>query len=128
MKCSRLTTLASLAISAGLITTATATAAPAQADPATDAFLAALGTAGVGGLDPMRAIAVGQSVCGMLAQPGQTAVDVAAKVADAVGMPLSPATSLTGLAISTFCPSMLARLGIGNGVPEIPIPLPLFGP
>lgn len=41
----------------------------------------------------------------MLGTPGQTAADVAARVADAAGMPLGPATMFTGLAASTLCPA-----------------------
>jgi hypothetical protein len=59
----------------------------------------------------------------MLAQPGQTAADVAAKVADADGTSLGPATMFTGLAISLFCPA--AVTSIANG--QSPIPLPFLG-
>ena len=123
MKCTPVLALASIAISAGLVTTATVTAAPAQADPITDAFLDSLGGAGLGGLDPMSAIAAGQDVCGMLAQPGQTMVDLFSMVAASIGMPLDSATSFTGLAISSLCPSMLSQLGVGGlggGIPGIP--------
>jgi hypothetical protein len=59
----------------------------------------------------------------MLAEPGQTAADVAAKVADAGGMSLGPATMFTGLAISMFCPAAVSSLANGNS----PIPLPFLG-
>lgn len=102
----------------------TALAAPAQADPASDAFLASLADAGLAAGDPAGAVALGQQVCPMLAEPGQTAADAAAKVADSAGMPLGAATMFTGLAISMFCPAMVARIGEGT-VPQIP--LGLFG-
>ncbi|MCV7361779.1 DUF732 domain-containing protein [Mycolicibacterium neworleansense] len=89
-------------------------AAPAQADPIDQTFVDALSQAGVGAADPAQAVALGQSVCPMLAEPGQTAADVAAKVADTGGMSLGPATMFTGVAISTFCPAMVAKAGEGN--------------
>jgi hypothetical protein len=98
-------------------------AAQAQADPSDDAFIDSLGSAGLGATDPADAVALGQSVCPMLSQPGQTAADAAAQVADAAGMSLGPATMFTGLAISAFCPGAVASLGNG----ESPIPFGLFG-
>jgi hypothetical protein len=121
MKRKSLATVASLALTVGIIGAATATAAPAQADPVDD-FLVALGNAGVDVVNPATAVAVGQTVCPMLAQPGQNVADVAARVADAAGMPLGPATMFTGVAISTFCPSVVSSLG--NGVPPLPLPIP----
>jgi hypothetical protein len=115
------TCLAALAV--GAFTLAVPFAAPAQADPADDAFIDALSGAGVGVGNPTDAVALGESVCPMLSQPGQTAADAAAQVADAAGMSLGPATMFTGLAISAFCPGAIAS--IGNG--ESPIPLGLFG-
>lgn len=143
---SRLAAFASTAVAAGLLAAATTTAAPAQADPITDIFLNSLGGVGLGGLDPASAIAAGQNVCGMLAQPGQSVVDLFSAVASVLGMPLDSATSFTGLAISSFCPVMLSRLGLGDfgfpGIPsdvlpgvgggapevpaEIPMPFPIF--
>lgn len=89
-------------------------AAPAEADPIDSVFVDALSRAGVTAADPAQAVALGQSVCPMLAEPGQTAADVAAKVADTGGMSLGPATMFTGVAISTFCPAMVAKAGEGN--------------
>ncbi|MDT5154033.1 MAG: hypothetical protein QOI01_5766 [Mycobacterium sp.] len=73
--------------------------------------------------DPGQAVALGQSVCPMLSQPGQDMADTAAQVADAGGMPLGPATMFTGLAISAFCPGVMGA--IGNG--QSPIPMDLLG-
>jgi hypothetical protein len=97
--------------------------APAHADTADDSFLNSLGSAGLGAADPTDAVALGQSVCPMLSQPGQTAADAAAKVADTAGMSLGPATMFTGLAISAFCPGAISALGNG----QTPFPLGLFG-
>ncbi|OBF36003.1 hypothetical protein A5724_14855 [Mycobacterium sp. ACS1612] len=110
-------------MSAGVLVSGLVWAAPAQADTTDDAFLSALTDAGLGSVDPSNAAALGQQVCPMLAQPGQTAADVAAKVADAGGMSLGPASMFTGIAISLFCPAAVSS--IANGQP--PIPLSLLG-
>ena len=112
-----------LAVSAGVLASGLVLAAPAQADPTDDAFLSALTNAGVGTADPTNAAELGQQVCPMLAEPGQTAADVAAKVADAGGMSLGPATMFTGIAISLFCPAAVSS--ITNG--QSPIPLGILG-
>lgn len=112
-----------LAASAGLIAGSAGLAAPAQADSTEDAFLPALTDAGVGTVDPTNAAALGQQVCPMLADPGQTVADVAAKVADAGGMSLGPATMFTGIAISMFCPTAVSSIAGGNS----PIPLSILG-
>lgn len=111
------------ALSASVVAAGLGSAVPAQADPTDDAFLSALTNAGVGTADPTNAATLGQQVCPMLAQPGQTAADVAAKVADAGGMSLGPATMFTGIAISLFCPTAVSS--IANG--QSPIPLGMLG-
>lgn len=88
-------------------------AAPAGADSVTDSFLNAVDQAGVTAPSAVDTAALGQSVCPMLAEPGQDAANVAARVADTAGMPLGPATMFTGIAISMFCPAAVA--GIGDG-------------
>lgn len=106
----------------GAAAVAVIAAVPAQADPG-DSFLNVLNSSGLsipGGTDP---VALGESVCPMLSQPGQQVADAAAKVADASGMSLGPATMFTGLAISTFCPGVVTALGNG----QTPAPLGLFG-
>lgn len=119
----------SLALMIGTLASGLALAAPAQADSSSDAFLAALTNAGldtVGSADvanAANAVALGQSVCPMLVEPGQSVADVAAKVADASGMSLGAGTMFTGIAISAFCPTVMSS--IGSGVP--PIPLSLLG-
>ena len=109
---------------AGLLATASLPTAPAHADPSTDAFLNAVTSAGLGGTtDPVTVVAVGQSVCPMLSEPGQNAADAAAKVADATGMSLGGANLFTGLAISFLCPRVVDSIGAGQS----PIPLGLLG-
>jgi hypothetical protein len=103
-------------------------AAPAHADPSDQAFVDALGQAGVNAVDPAQAAAMGQAVCPMLAEQGQSAADVASNVADTGGMPLGPATMFTGIAVSMFCPAMVSKLSAGVP-PDLPMNVPwgLFG-
>ena len=120
----RTTTIRRVSVfAAGVSAAALLTAVPAQADPIDDAFIDALGSSGVGMPNPADAVALGQSVCPMLSEPGQSAADAAAKVADTAGMSLGPATMFTGLAISAFCPGVMASLGNGQN----PLPLGLLG-
>ena len=113
-----------LAAFAGLIAAASVLAGPAQADPATDAFFNAVTTAGLGGnADPANVVAMGQSICPMLSEPGQNAADVAAKVADSTGLSLGGANVFTGIAISFFCPRVVESIGAGQS----PIPLGVLG-
>ncbi|MGZ4530572.1 MAG: DUF732 domain-containing protein [Mycobacterium sp.] len=111
----------SLIVSGGLAAAATGLAALAQADPNTDLFIDALNSAGLQNVDPGNAAALGQQVCPMLADSGQSTADVAAKVADSGGMSLGPATMFTGIAISMWCPGAMARLGNGqiDGIPGL---------
>lgn len=97
-------------------------AVPAHADP-DNSFINSLGSAGLALPNTTDPVALGQSVCPMLAQPGQNLADAAAKVADASGMALGPATMFTGIAISTFCPGVVSA--VGNG--QTPVPLGLLG-
>lgn len=103
------------ALVASAAVAATMSAAPAQADPTTDAFLSTLQHYRLGDIDPATAVRVGQTVCPMLSEPGQNAANVAADIADDLGRPLGPATMFTGLAISIFCPRAVNALT--DGVP-----------
>ena len=103
-----------LVLSAAAAAAALVAPAPARADSTTDAFLAAVSNAGVGLPDQANAVTLGQSVCPMLSQPGQTTADVANAVASASGLSLGPATMFTGLAISIFCPAVLSSVDTGS--------------
>jgi hypothetical protein len=117
---------AAIAVSAGLIAASAAFAAPAQADPSSD-FLSTLTNSGLSGIDPSTAESVGQSVCPMLAEPGQNLANVAAQVSDALGKPLGPATMFTGLAISMFCPAAVTSMANGQSpIAGLPLSLPGF--
>lgn len=112
--------VASLAVSGMIGTAMSLGTGAAGADTATEMFLSALSGSGVTGVDTATAVRVGQSVCPMLAEPGQNVANVAADVADMIGRPLGPATMFTGLAIQVFCPGAVAALAYGKS----PLPLP----
>src|SRR3984957_13719704 len=101
------------AVSVGVITTAGMSAAPARADVGTDAFLSALSNAGVGYGDPSNAAQLGQSICPMLAQPGGNFAGVASSVANN-GIPPGMASMFTNIAISMYCPQMMASFANGD--------------
>ncbi|MGJ6122870.1 DUF732 domain-containing protein [Mycolicibacterium sp. Y3] len=118
------TRIAALAAPLAAAALALSLATPAQADDGVDSFVSTLGSSGLGDIDPATAAQVGQSVCPMLADPGQQAADAAAHVADTLGQPLGPATMFTGLAIQAFCPGAVAALANGNS--PLPFGLPGF--
>lgn len=97
-------------------------AAPAQADTSdvTD-FLNTLDSLGIGNIDPGQAVALGQSVCPLLANRAQNTADIAAKVSDAIGRPLGVGTMFTGAAVSFLCPRAVDNIANGRQL------LPLFG-
>ncbi len=103
-------------------------AAPAQADTANNVtdFLNSLDSLGLGGIDPAKAVSVGQSLCPVLAERGQNTADIASTVSDAIGRPLGPATMFTGAAISLLCPKAIENVSndLANGKL---IPIPIFG-
>jgi hypothetical protein len=115
-------TIRLLAAAAGLLTAAAAFAAPAQADPAADDhFIDALNHAGVEFGEPGNAMAVGQAICPMLANPGG---NFAAAAASVTHQGLSPqmAKLFTTIAIQSYCPEEMANIASGNlhGLPQIP--------
>jgi hypothetical protein len=111
----------SLAAWAGVLTSGVVLAAPTQANPVDDQFLSSLSNAGVNYGDPGGAVALGQSVCPMLAQPGGTFA-VAASNISGHGMSPGMAQMFTSIAISMYCPSMMASIANGNmpNLPQVP--------
>lgn len=87
--------------------------------------IADLGIAGLGidGLGPVDAGELERSLCPVLADRGQDAVDVAAKVADGIGRPLGVGTMFTGTAISFLRPRAVDNVvdTFNNGTPLLPI-------
>ncbi len=116
-------TIRLLAACAGLLTAAAAFAAPAGADAATDDnFIDALNHAGIDFGEPGNAMAVGQSICPMLAQPGGNFAATVASVSHR-GMSPQMARMFTTIAIQMYCPEEMASIASGNptgGLPQIP--------
>jgi hypothetical protein len=116
-------TIRLLAAAAGLLTVAAAFAAPAEADPATDdSFIDALNHAGIDFGEPGNAMAVGQSICPMLAQPGGNFAAAAASVSNR-GLSPGMAKMFTTIAIQMYCPQEVASIASGNptgGLPQMP--------
>ena len=114
-------TIRLLAVAAGLLTAVAAFAAPAEADPADDNFIDALNHAGVEFGEPGNAMALGQSICPMLAQPGGNFAVAVARVSHR-GMSPQMAQMFTTIAIQMYCPEEMANIASGNvhGLPQIP--------
>jgi len=125
MKFSRFSRAGSLVVAAGIA--AGVFSAPAGADTTAniDNFLTTLDGLGITDIAPGDAVELGQSLCPLLADRGQNTADIAAKVSDAIGRPLGPATMFTGMAISFLCPKAVGNITdtLTNGTPL----LPLFG-
>jgi hypothetical protein len=111
--------LISLAAAAALATAVTALAAPAHADAIDDSFLSALSGAGVHYQDPAGTAALGQSVCPMLSKPGGSFASAASNVVGNNGMSPAMAEMFTSIAISMYCPSMMASIEHGQ-MPNLP--------
>jgi hypothetical protein len=108
-----------LVVSLGVIAAAAVLAAPAYADPGGDAFLSALSSSGVNYGDPGSAVAMGQSICPMLVQPGGSFASTASSITGHNGMSPAIAGLFTSIAISMYCPSMMASIASGN-IPSVP--------
>ena len=110
-----------LAAAAALLTAAAAFAAPAGANQVDDDFVAALNKASVHYGDPANAVALGQSVCPMLAKPGGTFAAAVAKVQGG-GVSAGMASMFAQIAIEMYCPQVMADVAGGNlsGLPKVP--------
>jgi hypothetical protein len=104
-----------------LISAATVFSTPGEADPNDDNFIDALSHAGVEYGEPGNAMAVGQSICPMLEQPGGSFAAAASGVSRR-GMSPQAARLFTTIAIRTYCPEQMANLLGGN--PTAPMQLP----
>lgn len=115
-------TIRLLAAAAGLLTVASAFAAPAGANGNGDDFIDALNHAGIDFGEPGNAMSVGESVCPMLAQPGGNFAAVASSVAGR-GMSPTMARMFTTIAIQNYCPEEMANIANGNlsgAMPQVP--------
>jgi hypothetical protein len=111
--CVRLTVARILGVIAGLVALAAILSAPIRADMLGNAFLSALTNAGITYTQPASTVAMGQSVCPMLFEPGGSFDEVTSKVAEGNGMSYEMAGRFTIVAIATYCPAALAPL-LGN--------------
>ena len=111
-----------LLLGAGCLITAAATfSAPVAADPHDDDFIDALSHAGIEYGEPGNAMAVGQSICPMLAQPGGSLAAAASGISHR-GMSPQMAQMFTTIAIQTYCPEEMANILGGNvsGLQQFP--------
>jgi hypothetical protein len=104
-----------------LITAAAMFSAPVEADPHDDDFVDALSHAGIEYGEPGNAMAVGQSICPMLAQPGGSFAAAASGISHR-GMSPQMAQMFTTIAIQTYCPEEMANILGGNvsGLQQFP--------
>lgn len=102
------------ALAVGVVTAAAAFAAPAAADTTSDSFLSALSNAGINTNNPTDTVALGQSICPMLVEPGKSFASVASNVGLTQGISPEMASFFTGIAISMYCPSMVSSIGDGT--------------
>jgi hypothetical protein len=98
----------------GIVIAASAAPAQAHADASSDNFLSALTSSGVSVADPNMAVTMAQSICPMLAQPGGNFAAVASQMGGTNGVSPGMANLFTSIAISMYCPSMMASLANGN--------------
>ncbi|MGV0645509.1 DUF732 domain-containing protein [Mycolicibacterium sp. XJ879] len=112
-------TAQTFALLIGATAAAALLAAPAHADPVDDAFLAALRGAGMTVVNPVDMVALGESVCPLLVEPGKDLAKVYARVTDS-GVPPGIVAFFTGVAISSYCPQMLASVGNGTVLDWLP--------
>lgn len=115
-------TIRLLAASAGLLTAAAASTAPAEASPSDDAFVGALGRAGLNVGAPNDAVSMGQSLCPMLAKPGGNFIAAVERVRGGNSMSPEMAQMFATIAIQMYCPSMMTSLAHGQmpALPSIP--------
>ena len=125
MKLIRVWRAGSLVLAAGIAAGVFAASAGADTTASTDDFLNTLDGLGITNIGPGDAVALGQSLCPLLADRGQNTADIVGKVSDSIGRPLGPATMFTGMAISFLCPKAVGNIAdtLTNGTPL----LPLFG-
>jgi Protein of unknown function (DUF732) len=107
----RSSTRAGMAVASALLTAAVLSSAPAHADENTD-FVNQLADAGIatGATDP---VALGQSICPMLVQPGSDFASAVSQVQNN-GIPPAMAGFFAGLAIKAYCPQMMTSVADGT--------------
>jgi len=91
-----------------------AAVAPAHADVSNDQFLSALDNAGVGYGNSDTAVSMAQSICPLLAEPGGNFAGVASQMGGTGGLSPGMASLFTSIAISMYCPNMMASIADGS--------------
>lgn len=99
-------------VAVGIACAATSLAAPANADDNTD-FLNQLSAAGINYGNPTDTVALGQSICPMLVEPGKSFASAVSRVRNK-GVSPEVAAFFTGIAIQAYCPSMISSIGDGS--------------
>lgn len=94
----------------------------ARADSTTDHFLDLLNNAGVGYSDPGIASSLGSSICTLLKEPGGNFARVASTVGATEGISSDTAEMFTTIAISLYCPTMLASVADGDWLGQLGLP------
>jgi Protein of unknown function (DUF732) len=93
---------------------------PADADTTSDAFLSALSSAGIDYGNPTDTVALGQSICPALVEPGKNFASVASSIrGNNNGISPAMASFFTGIAISMYCPSMINSIGDGTVLDQL---------
>ena len=105
-----------MALSVGIVVAASAAPATARADAVSDNFLAALTGSGVSVADPNMAVSMAQSICPMLVKPGGDFASIASQMGGTNGVSPGMANLFTSIAISMYCPSMMASLANGDWI------------
>lgn len=103
-----------LAVSVGIVAAASVSPATAYADAASDNLLSTLTSSGVSYTDSGTAVSMAQSVCPLLAKPGGNFAAIASQMGGTNGVSPGMANLFTSIAISMYCPSMMASLANGN--------------
>jgi len=99
--------LGALAVAVGMsVAAAPLTAAPAHADMADDAFIAALNAAGVKYENATVAKAVARGVCPQIKKGGKSLAWVISGMTTS-GIPRQVATTMAGEAVKAYCPDMI---------------------
>jgi Protein of unknown function (DUF732) len=105
-------TVRALAVSAAFLAAATMSPARAGADTNGD-FLSQLSAAGIGYQNPVDTVALGQSICPMLVEPGKSFASAVTKVRNN-GVSPEMAAFFAGIAIQMYCPSMISSVADGS--------------
>lgn len=112
-------TIRLLVATAALFTAATAFEVPAEADAIDDTFIKALNHAGVNFGEPRSAMTMGHYVCPILPKSGGNFAAAVQRIRGNSDMSPQMAETFAKIAISIYCPTMMANVASGN-LPSLP--------